>query len=60
MPGTALTPNMVEHWVFAALCFWATKNGDVQVGKIRNEITLRRISNVTIIGIVLVNGEQAA
>ena len=51
MPGTD-----VSGWVYAGLCSWANKNGDVQVCKIKNEITLRRISSGEIIGVVLVNG----
>ncbi|MCR4340741.1 MAG: hypothetical protein NUW01_12740 [Gemmatimonadaceae bacterium] len=43
-------------WVYAALCAWANKNGDVQVGRQRSVFTLRRISSGEIIGSVQVSG----
>jgi hypothetical protein len=33
-----------DHWVYAALCSWASRNGDVQVIKIGSNIQLYRIS----------------
>lgn len=43
-----------EHWVYAALCAWADRNGGARVAKTGNLIRVERISTGEVLGCVTV------